>query len=99
LGFGMSVAASRHLPMDRLTARKIAILYALGAGIWIVGSDTVLTSLWDDASSHWLYGIVKGIAFVVLTTTLLYWLLISIGVKEQAKYRTCPSSEYLRHAR
>jgi PAS domain S-box-containing protein len=74
--------------MDRSTAQKIAVFYALGAGVWIIGSDTVLTVIWDDALSHWLYGTVKGIAFVVLTTTLLYWLLVSLGAKEQAKYRT-----------
>ncbi len=67
-----------HLPLS------VALAYAVVAGGWIVASDTVLMWLGLDGDSHVAVSVAKGLAFVAVTATLLYWLL-SRAVAEQRR--------------
>ena len=59
----------------RLTPARIALLYAVFAGLWIFASDRLLALAVADP--QWLVqmGTFKGIAFVTVTASLLYLLL------------------------
>ena len=59
----------------RLTAGGIALLYAGFAGLWIIASDQLLGLASDQPNLLVQLNITKGLAFVVVTTALLYLLL------------------------
>ena len=59
----------------RLTAGGIALLYASFAGLWIIASDQLLGLASDQPNLLVQLNITKGLAFVVVTTALLYLLL------------------------
>lgn len=54
---------------------KIALTYAVFALLWIFGSDRLLTSVVNDPVVLGWAGTFKGIAFVLVTSLLLYLLL------------------------
>jgi PAS domain S-box-containing protein len=53
----------------------VALLYATFAGLWILLSDEVVTWLFSDPASVALASTFKGMAFVTVTSLLLYLLL------------------------
>ena len=56
----------------RATAVRLTLLYALGAALWILGSDWLLERIAGDAAAAAQLGLVKGWLFVVVTALLLY---------------------------
>ncbi|WP_239077309.1 hypothetical protein [Geobacter sp. SVR] len=61
---------------DRLAALKIVSAYALFGGLWIFFSDTVLKMLNNDLSVMTNISLIKGNIFILLTSLLLYKLII-----------------------
>ena len=59
------------------TPAGIALLYAFFAGLWIVASSYLLTSTINDPLLQTRLEMLKGLAFVAVTSTLLYLLLDS----------------------
>ncbi|NML17994.1 PAS domain-containing protein [Azohydromonas caseinilytica] len=59
---------------SRAAALRLALLYAAGGALWILGSDWLLARLIEDPG--WLVqaGALKGWGFVAVTATLLYLL-------------------------
>ncbi|TVO67579.1 PAS domain S-box protein [Denitromonas ohlonensis] len=51
---------------------RIALIYALVAGLWIVFSDRIVEHLLSDPAHLAMANTLKGLAFVVVTTVLLY---------------------------
>jgi len=76
---GLSVAGgestSRAAINPDATAGRIAIIYTLVAGLWILLSDTLLAALVRDPARADALSLVKGLGFVVVTASLLYGLL------------------------
>jgi len=56
----------------RISPLGIAVLYAAFAGLWIVGSDALLEWMTQDPALHLELAMFKGLAFVLVTTVLLY---------------------------
>lgn len=54
------------------SALRIALWYAALATAWIVLSDTIVGVMFVD--SHPRLDIIKGLAFVAITSLLLFWL-------------------------
>jgi len=69
-----STHRSRTLP-PRRRIFAVVLLYALFAALWIYGSDLALEHLVADAQQRATLGLFKGWAFVVVTSSVLYWLL------------------------
>jgi hypothetical protein len=62
---------------------RVVFIYAFVATLWILFSDTLIGQLTDDAATLVMLGTLKGLAFVVLTSLLLYALLQRLtGVAE-----------------
>lgn len=59
----------------KLTPLKIAILYAVIGGLWILFSDTTLMALVKDPETFTRVAIMKGWGYVIVTAWLLYWLI------------------------
>ena len=59
----------------RLTSGGITLLYAGFASFWIIASDGLLSLFIDEPSLLVRLSVIKGIAFVVVTASLLYLLL------------------------
>jgi len=57
------------------TARRIALIYAACAALWIFTSDRLLHMLFSDPEMLMHAQSLKGWGFTVLTAVLLYWLL------------------------
>lgn len=57
------------------TALKIALLYTILAGLWILLSDQILARLLTDPQERAQWELLKGWAFVVVTGLMLYSLL------------------------
>ena len=60
---------------QRLTPGRIALLYAGFAALWIIASDRLLSLVTDDPALLGPASMIKGLAFVIVTTGLLYLLL------------------------
>jgi PAS domain S-box-containing protein len=76
----------------RAVARRVAAIYFLGATAWIVGSDLVLL-LWMPESAPALAGsIAKGMAFVLVTTIVLYGVLRRIARMESQPVPTADTA-------
>lgn len=65
----------RLVERHRLIPLKIALLYALFGGIWILFSDHFLSLLVADRSRLTVWSTVKGWVYVAVTAGLLYWLI------------------------
>lgn len=62
------------MKMPRISASlRVALLYALFGGGWILLSDNLLFFLAPDHETASLVEIYKGLAFVAVTAYLLYW--------------------------
>ena len=66
--------AGRSLP-PRRRMLWVVFVYALFAALWIYGSDLALESLVGDPQRRAAIGLYKGWAFVLVTSSLLYWLM------------------------
>jgi hypothetical protein len=84
---------SRELP-PRLAAARAAVIYLIFAALWIYASDRVLSLLVQD--KMWLawIGTIKGLVYVVVTTSLLYLLL-----RAWEQRQTEPQPEQARYSR
>lgn len=72
-------------PEDRTpSAAAVAGVYAGFAGLWILGSDTLLAALVSDPAWLTRLSLVKGWAFVGVTAALLYVLLRRRRLQVQA---------------
>jgi len=54
---------------------RVAIPYLVFASLWILLSDRLVFILTPDLQRFWLFGTIKGILFVLVSGTLLWWLL------------------------
>jgi hypothetical protein len=61
------------LPRRRIMGT--VFVYALFAALWIYGSDLALEHLVPDPQQRGALGLYKGWAFVIVTSSLLYWLM------------------------
>ena len=66
----------------RLTSGGITLLYAGFASFWIIASDGLLSLFIDEPSLLVRLSVIKGIAFVVVTASLLY-LLLRVWIKSR----------------
>lgn len=62
-------------PASEATALRTALAYAAFASLWIFASDALLGIFVRDAETIAALGMAKGIAFVAVTTALLYFVL------------------------
>jgi diguanylate cyclase (GGDEF)-like protein/PAS domain S-box-containing protein len=69
---------------NRLTPARIALLYAAFAGLWIFASDKLLALAVPDTALIIRISTFKGLAFVIVTTWLLY-LLVQRSVTQTAE--------------
>ena len=65
---------TRRFAGHRLVPLRIALLYALFGGVWILFSDHLLSLLVADLSRLTVWSTVKGWVYVAVTAGLLYWL-------------------------
>lgn len=56
-------------------ARRVVLIYAVIALLWLFLSDHLLAFLVSDPARHLQFGFLKGVAFVLVTSALLYWLI------------------------
>jgi PAS domain S-box-containing protein len=63
------------LPNSRPAVLRVVLVYAFVATLWILFSDTLISQLTDEAATLVMLGTLKGLAFVLLTSLLLYALL------------------------
>jgi PAS domain S-box-containing protein len=60
---------------SRRSATRIVLLYFLGAGVWILGSDLALLAAYPDSAPTVIGSLIKGGLFLVFTSALLYLVL------------------------
>ncbi|MDO8990604.1 MAG: PAS domain S-box protein [Sideroxyarcus sp.] len=72
----------------RLTPARIALLYAAFASLWIFASDKLLLLAVPDPALLVQIGMYKGLAFVLVTTLLLYLLLQTLVIQTAHAYAT-----------
>ena len=71
-------------PAHRAGVIRLVLIYAFVAGLWIIGSDTLVESLFPDATALATANTLKGLGFVAVTSVLLY-LLVSRLAKRLTK--------------
>ncbi len=64
------VATSSH----RGGVLRLVLIYALVAGLWIIGSDTLVERLFSNAATLAAANTLKGLGFVAATSVMLYLL-------------------------
>lgn len=72
------------------TNLKIVLIYAAFAALWIVLSDNVVKALFSHPSDITLAETVKGWLFAVVTSLLLYALLLRITATQSGRWRLSP---------
>ena len=72
LGIGRQTPEQQGRARARADGLRLALIYALAAGLWIAFSDRLLAELDLPRDVALFLGSVKGEAFVVVTATLLY---------------------------
>ena len=72
---GSSARGPRNITVPRRIALAIAVSYAVLGGIWIVFSDRLLPVIVATPEELLRMNIVKGLAFILVTSSLLYALL------------------------
>lgn len=70
---------------SRYSASTVALMYAVLGGLWIVISGTVLTFAVSDPVMQGRVELIKGFAFVVVTSGLLYLLIRKHGPDPDAR--------------
>lgn len=73
--------------MDRRSALRISVIYATFAALWIVVSSGIPLLQGTAPISSGLFELFKGLAFVLVTTFFLFWLMLRLGHAEEARYR------------
>jgi hypothetical protein len=73
---------------NRLTPARIALLYAAFASIWVFASDKLLALALPDPELILRISLLKGFAFVIITTLLLYLLLQTLVIQTARAYAT-----------
>ena len=71
----MHESLSANRPANRLTSARVTLLYAVFAALWIVASGHLLNLATADPVLLARFELVKGLAFVAVTSILLYLLL------------------------
>lgn len=75
----------RHDPVsEKSIPVRIALIYAIVGGIWIIFSDTLLQLFVSDVGKMTYYSIAKGILFVLITALMLY-VLVRRGISALLK--------------
>ncbi len=69
----------------KLTPFRIAIIFALLSGAWILFSDLAVQQLARDTDTYTRFSIIKGFVYVLLTSTILY-LLVSLYARGRQEY-------------
>lgn len=69
-----SVAGNSGIPGATQAALRVVLVYACFAGLWILLSDEAAAWLFPDPARLQLAGTLKALAFVVVTSLLLYGL-------------------------
>jgi PAS domain S-box-containing protein len=64
-----------HKRSDRLAALRIVAIYAVVAALWIYLSDTALGLFTSDPAVLFRIAVFKGLLFIVVTGSLLYFLI------------------------
>lgn len=82
----------------RLTPLKIAILYAVIGGLWILFSDTALMAVVKDPETFTRVAIIKGWGYVIVTALLLYWLIWRYAGERRIKELALEESEQYNRA-
>ncbi|MCB1953567.1 MAG: hypothetical protein KDF61_16350, partial [Rhodocyclaceae bacterium] len=54
-------------PAHRAGVIRLVLIYAFVAGLWIIGSDTLVESLFPDATALATANTLKGLGFVAVT--------------------------------
>ena len=62
-------------PIYRLSPFKIAAYYAAVGVLWIIFSDAVVGALFKNPATITEFSAGKGLAYVILTAILLYWMI------------------------
>ncbi len=96
----------RPPPISRLSPFTIVVAYALTCMLWILLSDTITEALARDIPSFRQFSLVKGILFILLTSSLLH-LLIRFFVRElrttgnilQAAFQASPDAITIKRLR
>ncbi len=70
-----------HIPFYRTRAWRIAMIYAVVSLLWIWFSDRALLLVYSDPQAVVRWSVYKGMAFVLLTSLML-WLLIRQAVAQ-----------------
>jgi PAS domain S-box-containing protein len=73
---------------------KLVLGYALVATLYIAFSDSIVNWLWSDAAHRLQVQLVKGWAFVIVTSLLLAFLLSRIRRAEDTRYRAVFSNHH-----
>ena len=71
----MHESLSANRPANRLTSARVTLLYAVFAALWIVASGHLLNLATADPVLLARFELAKGLAFVAVTSILLYLLL------------------------
>ena len=83
--------ALRNRPIRGNVALRICLIYALVSSLWILFSDSWLFSFIAERGDAVLISMIKGIAFVLVTSAIIY-VLIERGMRavkqSEASYRT-----------
>jgi PAS domain S-box-containing protein len=74
----------RWHPKNKVTALKIAFVYALMGGMWILFSDRLVSTLVKDPAMLTRLQTFKGWLYIAVTTLVLYWL-VRISVQSHMK--------------
>lgn len=78
-------------------AWRLTLSYAFGAAIWVLLSDGLLMTLELSAVQQERVQLLKGLAFVLLTSALLYSILRSHQQHQQQGHRALQRSEKRLH--
>ncbi|MBO6560109.1 MAG: HD domain-containing protein [Nisaea sp.] len=70
-----------HLSGHQDIALRIASIYCVAATIWILTSDTLVDFVFSGGAAHQVQSF-KGIAFVLVTAAVLFWILKSAQKRE-----------------
>lgn len=68
------------------SALRVAFVYFLFSSIWIFSSDTLLTMVIEDIEDFRNFSFIKGIFFVLISSTIVYYLIKhEINISDKAK--------------
>src|SRR5208337_1866405 len=72
--------------VNRITPFRIVVYYLLFSGSWILFSDLLLLKITANTSIYSVLSIAKGYMFLLVTGSLLYWLINHYDLQQrQAK--------------